>query len=157
MSVNNKVMEYLDKNKAEYRVVTHDRVFTTIAEARALGIEADEIAKCLVIKIRSELALAVIPGGHRINNRKIREACGNKHARMATEDELGADFSQWELGAVPPLGELFRLPVYMDRSLIGNETVLFSGGSHTESIKMNTADFINLIKPDLVDLVEEER
>lgn len=157
MTVNLRVIEYLDKNDIDYEIVSHPKVFSTIEEARALGIEADEIAKCLVINMHGGQALAVIPGGQRISNKKVREAVGNKHARLATEDEMKTDFPEWELGAIPPLGELFDLPVYLDRGLIGHETVLFSGGSHSESIKINTADFINLIKPDIVDLCEEER
>lgn len=157
MAVNPKVKEYLDKNGVQYEIVTHPKVYSTIEEARALGLDADEIAKCLVIHLHGDYALAVIPGGQRISNKKMREAVGNKHARLATEDEMAADFPDWELGAVPPLGEIFGFPVYMDRGLVGHETILFTAGSHTESIKINTADFVNLIKPDIVDLCEEER
>lgn len=157
MTVNAKVREYLEKNNVDYEVVSHPKVFSSIEEARALGIEADEIAKCLVVHMQDERALVVIPGGRRISNKKVREAVGNKHARLATEDEMRMEFPDWELGAVPPLGELFDMPIYLDRSLIGHETILFTAGSHTESIKINTADFVNLIKPDIVDLCEEER
>lgn len=157
MAVNRQVSDYLANSGVDYEIVSHPQVYSTIEEARLLGIEADEIAKCLVVTIKGEEhALIVIPGGHRISNKKIREAVGNKHARLETEDEMREEFPEWELGAIPPLGEIFDYPVYVDRSLVGHETVLFTSGSHTDSVKMNTADFINLIKPDIVDLSEEE-
>jgi len=156
MAANKKVLDYLNSNDIDYEVVEHPRVFTSIEEARALGIDADEIAKCLVINMRGEHALAVVPGDKRISNNKLRAALGNKHARLASEAEMKIDFPDWELGAVPPLGDLFGLPIYLDIDLVDHEILLFSAGTHTDSIKINSADFINLIRPDITELCEEE-
>ncbi len=156
MAADQRVLDYLDENEVDYEVYNHLRVYSTIEEARELGVDADEIAKCLVVTGHGERALIVVPGGHRISNQKIREATGNKHSRLETEDEMVDEFNDWELGAIPPLGDIFDFPVYVDRNLIGHETILFPAGSHTESIKMSVADFINLIRPDVVDLSEEE-
>jgi Ala-tRNA(Pro) deacylase len=156
MAVNQELKKYLDGNGAKYEIVTHHKVFTTLEESRDLGIEADEIAKCLVIRAKDNRALAVIPGGHRLSNKKVRQAVGSKHARLETEEEMARDFPDFELGAVPPFGEIFNVPVYLDRRLVGRENILFTAGSHTESIRMNCADFINLVKPVIVDLLETD-
>jgi len=156
MAVDKRILEYLDDNDVDYEVYSHPKVYRTVEEARELGVDVDEIAKCLVVTSHGDRSLIVVPGGHRISNDKIRDATGNKHSRLETEDEMSEEFFNWELGAIPPLGDIFDVPVYVDKSLIGHETVLFTAGSHTDSIKMNTADFINLIRPDIVDLSEEE-
>ena len=51
MALNPEVKAYLDDKQVDYEVIPHPRVFSTIDEALALGIEADEIAKTLVIHV----------------------------------------------------------------------------------------------------------
>jgi Ala-tRNA(Pro) deacylase len=157
MSINSKVTDWLDGQNAKYEVMEHDRALDTAAEARAIGIDVDQIAKALVIHITHDgnQAVIVIPGGCRISNDKVCELFGTKHARLALEEELGHDFSEFELGAVPPLSGLLRVPVYIDRRLVNHESVLFNAGTHTASIKMSMHDFINIADLSIVDVVDE--
>jgi len=159
MAINPQVKEYLDSKQIDYEVIPHAKAFSTIAEANTLGIAGDEIAKTLVIHVTHEArdqALVVVPGSRKISKEKIREVFGTKHARLALEDEMSRDFPQFELGAVPPLGELFDLPVYIDERLLSHDTILFTGGTHTDSVKLNVSDFFNLTESILVDMVEEQ-
>ena len=157
MTVNPEVVAWLDERGAKYEVVEHAQVFNTVAEARELGIDVDQLAKSLVVHVTHEgnQAVVVVPGGHRVSNDKLHLFFGTGHARLATEDELRTEFPQFELGAVPPLSGLVRLPVYIDRRLVDHETVLFNGGTHTASIRMSMHDFINLADLSVVDVVDE--
>lgn len=158
MAINPQVKEYLDDKRVDYEVIPHAQVFSTIEEALALGVAGDEIAKTLVIHItrgNRGQALVVVPGSRKISRDKIRELFGAKHARLAMEDEMRRDFPQFKLGAVPPLGELLDLPVYIDERLLSHDTILFTGGAHTDSIRMQMHDFFNLTESILVDMVEE--
>lgn len=158
MAINPEVKEYLDGKQVDYEVITHRRVLSTIEEARALGIDADEIAKTLVIHVThgaAGQALVVVPGSRKIGRDNIRQVFGTKHVRLALEDEMSRDFPQFELGAVPPLGELLDLPVYVDERLLSHDTILFTGGTHTDSIRMQVHDFFNLTESIVVDMVEE--
>lgn len=156
MAINNDVRRFLDDASVSFETLAHARVLNTIDEARALGMEADTIAKTLVVNVRGELAIAVVPGGHKVDNHKLREVFGNKHARLATEEEIGRDFPQFELGAVPPLPPMLGLPGYVERRLLDHDTVIFTGGTHTDSVRMNCADFVNMIQPEMVDLCRWE-
>lgn len=158
MAINPQVKEYLDSKRVDYEAIPHAKVFSTIEEAHILGVAGDEIAKTLVIHVTHEAgdqALVVIPGSRKVGKEKIREVFGTKHARLALEDEMSRDFPQFELGAVPPLGELLDLPVYIDERLLSHDTILFSGGTHMDSVKMQVHDFFNLTESILVDMVEE--
>jgi len=157
MAVNSKVIDWLDEQQAKYKVIEHDQVFDTVAEARAVGIDVDQIAKALVIHITHDgnQAVIVIPGGQRVNNDKLHELFGTQHARLALEEELTQDFPEFELGAVPPLSGLLQMPVYIDKRLVNHESVLFNAGTHTASIKMSMHDFINTADLSVVDVAEE--
>jgi Ala-tRNA(Pro) deacylase len=67
---------------------------------------------------------------------------GDRHARLATEEELLRDFPGIELGALPPLGSLLGAPLYVDQEVLQHETVVFAAGSQTESVQLRTADLL---------------
>lgn len=82
----------------------------------------------------------VIPASCRLNLHLAREALGDSRARLATEEELGRDFPDYELGALPPLGALLDVRVYVDPEVLGHDTVTFAAGSQTESVKLQTQE-----------------
>ena len=51
------------------------------------------------------------------------------------------------IGAVPPFGNIFAIPLYMDTSLQSNETIVFNAGLHTKSISLKEVDFEKIAKP----------
>ena len=51
-------------------------------------------------------------------------------------------FPGFELGAIPPLGSLLGIPMYVDPEVLQHETVAFAAGSHTESVKIRTEDLL---------------
>jgi prolyl-tRNA editing enzyme YbaK/EbsC (Cys-tRNA(Pro) deacylase) len=134
------VREYLEQRRVAFEVIPHERAYTSIDEARALGIAADEVVKTIVLDTASGHALAVIPGSRRLHMRLVRAAVGDKHAKFADEDELERDFPHMELGGFPPLGSLVGAPTFVDPEVFTHETVVFASGSQNESVKVRTED-----------------
>jgi hypothetical protein len=85
-----KITEDLQIRGVEFEVIPHERTYTTIEEARALGISADEVLKTVVLHTKSGYALAVIPGARRLDMTLVRTATDDHDARLATR-ETGAD------------------------------------------------------------------
>lgn len=156
MAVHPNIITYLDKHGVKYEALSHSQVFSSVEEAKALGIDAEEIAKTLAINIKDRRALAVLPGAHKLDTKKLRQAMNSSHARLMTEEEMAKDFPEYDVGALPPLGELFDIPVYVDKHLLDFETVIFAGGTHTDSVKIKTKELVDLIKPQIADLVKED-
>jgi Ala-tRNA(Pro) deacylase len=52
---------------------------------------------------------------------------------------------------MPPFGNLYGLPVYVDRSLSADEEIVFNAGSHFETLRMKYGDFERLVKPVVID------
>jgi Ala-tRNA(Pro) deacylase len=134
------VTEYLEGRGVSFEVIPHDRAYTSIEEARALGVAADEVLKTIVLNTEAGHALAVIPASRRLDINSAQEAVGDKHAQFATEEEMERDFPDYELGAVPPLGSLTGAPTYVDPEVMGHETVVFAAGSQNQSVKVRTED-----------------
>ena len=85
--------------------------------------------------------MAVLASG-RLDMHLVQEAVGDRHVRLATEEELLRDFPGFELGALPPLGSLLGAPLYLDQQVLQHETVAFAAGSQTESVQLKTADLL---------------
>jgi len=134
------VSQHLEKRGVAFEGISHAETYTSVDEARALGIAADEVLKAVMLHTAAGYRLAVVPALRRLDMRLVEKAVGDKHARLATEQELERDFPAYELGAFPPLGSLLSAPTYVDPEVIEHDTIVFAAGSRTESVKVRTED-----------------
>jgi Ala-tRNA(Pro) deacylase len=114
-----------------------------------MQISGKEIAKTVVLCAGAqgeETILAVLPGSRHVKFDKLEVAVG-KPVRLATELEFSRLFPDCELGAMPPFGALYDLPVYVDESLAKDREVLFNAGTHHDAVRMRYDDFSRLAKP----------
>ena len=61
---------------------------------------------------------------------------GLKDVRLLPEGRFARLFPDCEVGAEPPFGGLYGLPVLIDSSLAEEERIIFRAGSHVEAIEM---------------------
>ena len=137
-----RVTEYLEAHGVPFEPIAHEQAYTSIAEARALGIDASEVLKTIAVRVAGGYALMAAPATCRLDMHLVQAAVGDHQVRLATEDELGRDFPDIELGALPPLGSLLGAPLYVDQEVLQHETVVFAAGSQTESVQIRTADLL---------------
>jgi len=136
------VTEHLETHGVPFEAIAHQQTYTSIAEARALGINASEVLKTVAMRVAGGYALMAVPATGRLDMRLVQAAVGDRHVRLATEEELRRDFPGIELGALPPLGSLLVAPLYVDQEVLQHETVVFAAGSQTESVQIRTADLL---------------
>jgi Ala-tRNA(Pro) deacylase len=149
------ITEHLKQRGKGFELIPHQQVYTSLDEARALGIDADEVLKTLAVRTGSGYALMVIPASRRLDLHLVREALGDNHARLASEEELGRDFAGYQLGALPPLGGLLGSEVYVDPEVLRYDTVAFAAGTQTESVKMRTQELFETERVTTIPLVKQ--
>ncbi len=155
MSIAAKLKEFLDKNRVSYHVLTHRTAFTAQETAATLHVPGKEVAKCVVVRLDEKPALAVLPASLRINFRELEQAASAKRSQLLSEVDFQQLFPDCEVGAMPPLGNLYGLPVYADDSLAEDEEIVFNAGTHAEAIRMHYADFVKLAKPKVAHFAEK--
>ena len=155
MPLSKRLRSFLESHQAQYTLTTHPEAFTAREVAAAEHLPPAEVAKVVVIFADGEYSMVIIPASRRVDLDEVRPALGLAHVRLATETELGTLFPDCELGAMPPLGPLYGLAVYMDGSLAGHEMIAFNAGTHREVIHMRTTEFRRLVSPEIVSLVRE--
>jgi Ala-tRNA(Pro) deacylase len=105
------------------------------------------MAKVVIAKVHERFAMTVLPASWNVDLHRLREIFLTHHVRLATEDELTGLFPDCELGAMPPFGILYGLPVYVDQALTEDEQITFQAGTHSEAIRMRYMDFAALVFP----------
>lgn len=138
----------LDDNGINYKLLTHERVFTSEEAARIRGVPLSSGVKAMVVKSKNGFCLVLVPGDKRIDFEKVGERIGK--AKLASPEEVFR-ITGCEVGSVHPFGILFGLRVLMDRHILDNQTVNFNAGMHEISINMSPKDMAKLINPELGD------
>jgi Ala-tRNA(Pro) deacylase len=93
----------------------------------------------------------VLPASYQVDLEELRRRTGVATAALATEREFKQHFPDCETGAMPPFGNLYGIPVYVDETLTLDREIAFNAGSHYELIKMSYRDFERLVKPEVMD------
>lgn len=150
-----RLKEFLDQNNIRYVVISHSRAFTAAAIGAVTHIPGKVIAKTVMVKIDGKLAMVVIPGSRHVDLNALKNALSAQSALLVTEPEFSDAFPDCEVGAMPPFGVLYGLPVYVDEKLTQDEEIAFNAGSHRELIRMSYKDFERLVKPKVLRTVKK--
>jgi Ala-tRNA(Pro) deacylase len=142
-----KVREFLDSKKIKYVKIVHSMAYTAQEIAAASHIPGNELAKTVVVKLDGKMAMAVLPASYKVDFDLLKKASGAKKVELAGETEFKDMFPECEVGAMPPFGNLYGMPVFVAASLAEDEEIAFNAGSHTELIKLKYKDFDDLVQP----------
>ncbi len=142
-----KLKQFLDNNGIRYKIILHSPAYTAHEIAAAAHIPSKELAKTLMLKVDEKMTMVVLPGSHRADLDKLRDALGADQIEMATEEEFKSVFPGCAVGAMPPFGNLYDLEVVVAERLTEDSEIAFNAGSHTELMKLNYTDFDRLVKP----------
>lgn len=142
-----RLRDFLQAKQAVYTHSVHRTAYTAREVATAEHLPPAEVAKTVVIHSEIGYAMLVVPGNQLVDFQEVRAELGLQQLRMATEHELASLFPDCELGAMPPVGQLYMLPVYLDAAMAEERLIAFNGGTHRDVIHMLTAEFQRIVRP----------
>jgi Ala-tRNA(Pro) deacylase len=145
--------EYLHQNAVPYEVMTHREAYTMPEVAAALHVPGHQVAKVVIIKADSRMVMLVVPSPYRLDLRKVSHGLGARKVSLATEEEFAELFPDCVTGAMPPFGNLYEVPVYVDRVLTEQSDIIFRVGTHRQTMKISYQDFARLVSPTVGDFV----
>jgi len=141
---------FLDQEHTPYTTLHHDRTVTAHETASATHLSRNLFAKTVMLKIDGALAMMVMPTAYRIDLVRLSRALGGPMVELADETEFKDAFPDCEVGAMPPFGHLYGMPVYVDSRLASQSDIAFNAGTHTDAVRMPYAEFERLAKPELL-------
>jgi Ala-tRNA(Pro) deacylase len=147
MPISRILSTYLNHERVHYDVLPHPEAFRALAIAQMLHTSEKKMAKIVIVKVGMRFVMTVLPANWKVDLHRLRIVFATHSVRLATEDEIAGLFPDCELGAMPPFGNLYKIPVYVDCSLAEDEEIIFQGGTHSDAIRMRYWDFAALVFP----------
>lgn len=154
MSVLKRLRDYLDENGVKYKTISHSPAYTAQEIAALVHVPGKELAKTVIVRTGDGSAMVVLPASRRINFETLKSVMSATVVDLAEEKELESMFPDCELGAMPPFGNLYNMPVYVAKALAEDEEIVFNAGTHTDVIRMKYRDMEKLVKPVVADFSE---
>jgi prolyl-tRNA editing enzyme YbaK/EbsC (Cys-tRNA(Pro) deacylase) len=151
------VTGFLEEAGVDFDVLEHAHTERAEDEAAALGVAPEEVAKTLVLTAPEGYVRTVVAASERVDLHKVASVLGvgGKKVHLATEDDLARDYSDFELGAVPPFGGP-KDRVIVDERLSARDSVVLEAGSHERSVRLKAADLVRLSGAEVADITREE-
>lgn len=141
---------FLDQQHSNYSTLQHDRTVTAHETASAAHVSRQLFAKTVMLKVDGSLAMMVMPAAYRVDLTRLSRALGGRMTELAEETEFKDAFPDCETGAMPPFGNLYGLPVFVDSRLAAQDEIAFNAGTHTDAVRMPYKEFERLAQPELL-------
>jgi Ala-tRNA(Pro) deacylase len=151
MKIPLQLIDCLNESKVRYEILHHPEAVTAQRIAQAEHVKGRHHAKVVMIKSGGERLMAVLPADHQIDLEKVGKVIG-KSASLDSEKEFKSLFPDCAIGAMPPFGNLYGLPTYVDKSLAAQDYIVFEAGTHSDAIKLSYRDYEKIVKPQVEDL-----
>lgn len=141
------IIQYLHRNHVPFVRRPHLRAITAQALAQSLHVSGFQVAKSVLLHMQDRLWICVASAPDILDLDRVARTVGARRVRLADESEFAGLFPECEVGAEPPFGQLYGLPVVVDEHLARAERLLFRAGSHQEAIELRFEDFMALEAP----------
>lgn len=142
-----KVEELLRANGIPFQVHHHPVAYTAQEVAAVEHIPGRLVAKVVIAFADDNMVMLALPAPQKVNLLKLAEEMGTDNVRLATEEEFCDVFPDCETGAMPPFGNLYGLPLLVDKTLAEDERIVFQAGTHTDTIEIDYIDYARLVHP----------
>ena len=154
-AVTEQLKAYFAEQNVAYEIIHHPPHYTAQQIAADTHTPGVEFAKTVFLKVDGKDAVAVLPAHHHVDCEKLSRELGAKVVRLETEAEMHVVMDEHgiecELGAIPPFGNLYDLPVYASQAMSNDKHITFNAGTHEDVMRIGYAQFEALVKPQVID------
>jgi len=150
------MIEYLNKNIVSYEIIEHAHI-STANDTAAVSNKPEKIhAKTLVVETGNKYCMVVVPVDRYLNKNLLLKTMKAEKLNLAQDEELKPLFPNYKSGTMPPFGNLYALPTYIEKSLTNAEEIVFDACSDTKSIRLKMNDYMKLAKPIVAEFFQSE-
>lgn len=149
------IQKFLEANKIKYETIKHRTVYTAFDKAATLRAKPAEVGKTLIVSLDGKnYAIGLIPSNKNLDKKrilaafnKLRQKTGAKKYKkinLVSEKLMKANIKGIKLGTMPPFGVLYKLPFFIDSSLIRQPKIIVNAGEYELSLKLSPSSLIKL-------------
>ena len=138
---------FLAQQRIACTSMKHPVAYTAQEIAAAQHVPGKRLAKCVLVKTNHGLRMAVLPAVYRVDFAKLKHLLNAKSLTLADEADIKQAFPGVEVGAMSVFGNLYSVPVVVDKSLAESPEIVCNAGTHSATIKLRYRDFERVAKP----------
>lgn len=146
------IASYLDQHDVSWTSKPHSRAVSAQRLAEALHTPGTRVCKTVLMWLEGRPWMAVLPATELVNPERIAEALAADDVELMSEDALQGFFPDVEVGAEPPFGRLYGMPVVVDETIADAGTIIVRGGTHEDAIELSFDEFERLERPVIADI-----
>ncbi|MFA4817476.1 MAG: YbaK/EbsC family protein [Parcubacteria group bacterium] len=156
MAISKKIIQYLDDSKYKYEIVEHKTTYTAWDTAQTEKIKPQEVAKALVMKVDGDYILAMLPANRNLDKQKLLKTINAGRKKIGAKNYKKIDFAKeaWmkknlpgKVGATPPFAKIIKIDIFIDSLLAKNKKIYLGSGEYTNSIRVNTNQYLKIENP----------
>jgi Ala-tRNA(Pro) deacylase len=142
-----KLATLLERHHVPFERTIHPAAYTAQALAAEEHVSGYRVAKPVVVRTGAGFVMCALPACAKLDLDAVARVLKHAEVRLATESEMAGMFPDCELGAEPPVGDLFGMETIIDDSLQDQDYLVFQAGSHTEAVKVRRTDYLEIAHP----------
>ena len=143
-----RVLRLLETGGVAFETLPHREAYTAQGVAAASHVSGWMLAKVLVVRPPGEgPIMVVLPASCRLDLAALARILGKPSVSLVAESEMKDLFPDCETGAMPPFGQLYGLPVWVDACFPKAREFAFQAGNHHEVVRMRYAEYERLARP----------
>lgn len=144
-----KTIKYLEKAGVKHELLEHKTVYTAIDAAITMQKKMEEVAKSLLVKADKDYYVVLLPADHNLDMDKLKKALSRAQAKQVKVvkipgEKLAREVLKIKNDAMAAFGNLYKLPVLMEKKLEKAKKAVFSSDSYNHSVEMAVKDFVKL-------------
>jgi len=160
MPIPKRIINFLDERKIKYEIIEHKTVYTAFDKVATLKVLPKIVGKTLVVEFDKNYGLALIGADKILDKIKFKKMVNSWLKEKGKKPAKSIDFvkESWmkknlkgvKVGAIPPFGEIWKLPTFVDKSFLKNKKMIINGGDYHWSIEISAANLKKTIKDSII-------
>jgi Cys-tRNA(Pro) deacylase len=119
----------------------------TAVSSRHLGVDEHRVVKTLIMEDEARHPLIVLMHGDReVSTRELARQIGVRSVTPCTPETAGRH-SGYLVGGTSPLGVRRPMPVYLEKSILGLDTIYLNGGKRGFLVSLDPRHLVTLLSP----------
>ncbi|HXF77781.1 MAG TPA: aminoacyl-tRNA deacylase [Usitatibacter sp.] len=124
--------------------------------SKMLGVPEHEVVKTLVMENeKGEPLVVLMHGDRKVSTKELARAAGMKRIAPC-KPEAATRHSGYLIGGTSPFGTRKRMPVFLEKSVLGLPRIYINGGRRGYLLGMDPAELVRVLSPVLVEAALEE-
>ena len=124
----------------------------TATSAEALGVPEHSVVKTLMMEDETRAPLVVLMHGDRkVSTKNLARQADRKRIEPCAP-EAAQRHSGYQVGGTSPFGTRKKMPVFMEKSILGLERIWINGGRRGFLVCIAPAEIVRTLNPELVEV-----